>query len=181
VQVHSYRGDRVRGLDNHAPQFSLRLQLIRGGMPGSTPWLVCRVGTTLCALPIEQVIEVMRPLPVIAIAHAPDCVLGMCVMRGEAVPVVDVARCLSAQAGEPTRFVAVRAGARRIALAVDAVAGTVELSSARVAQVPPLLSAANAAMEAVSTLDNALLMLLESGRVLPDFEHEEFSSHARGD
>lgn len=146
-------------------------------MPTSTPWLLCRVRETLCAVPIEQVIEIMRPLPVNPIAQAPACVLGMSVIRGEAVPVVDLARILLANAGEPTRFVSVRAGERRIALAVDAVPGTLELSAARVAEVPALLSRASAAVEAITTLDNTLLVLFESTRVLPANDVAKLAGH----
>jgi purine-binding chemotaxis protein CheW len=123
------------------------------------------------------VIEIMRPLPVNPIAQAPECVLGMCVIRGEAVPVVDLARLLLADAGEPTRFVSVRAGERRIALAVDAVPGTLELSAARVAEVPALLSRASAALEAITTLDKTLLVLFESSRVLPANEVAKLADH----
>ena len=146
-------------------------------MPTSTPWLLCRVRSTLCALPIAQVIEIMRPLPVNPIAQAPECVLGMCVIRGEAVPVVDLAKLLLAEAGEPTRFVSVRAGQRRIALAVDGVPGTRELTAAQVAEVPPLLSRASEAVEAITTLDKTLLVLFESSRVLPALDIEGLADH----
>lgn len=147
-------------------------------MPASTPWLLCRARTNLCALPIAHVIEIMRPLPVVALAQAPECVLGMCVVRGVAVPVVDVARCICAQPGEPTRFVTVRAGQRCLALAVDAVTGTIELSADRLSEVPALLSRASPAVQAVAALDTALLLLLQSGRVLPEFDLPELPTHA---
>lgn len=146
-------------------------------MPTSTPWLQCRVRSTLCALPVDQVIEIMRPLPVSPVARAPECVLGMCVIRGEAVPVVDLARLLLGEAGEPTRFVCVRAGERRVALAVDGVPGTLELSAAQVAEVPPLLARASAAVEAITTLDKTLLVLFESSRVLPAVEVAKLAEH----
>lgn len=146
-------------------------------MPTSTPWLLCRVRSTLCALPIDQVIEIMRPLPVNPIARAPHGVLGMCVIRGEAVPVVDLARLLLGEVGEPTRFVSVRAGERRIALAVDGVPGTLELSAPQVAQVPALLARASAAVEAITTLDKTLLLLFESSRVLPAAEVAKLAGH----
>lgn len=146
-------------------------------MPASSPWLLCRVRSNLCALPIEQVLEVMRPLPIIPVAQAPHAVLGLCVLRGLVVPVVDLARCLSDQAGEPTRFVAVRVGERRLALAVDAVCGTIVLDSERVAEVPPLLARTSSALHAVTALDSSLLMLLQASRVLPDAVLSELTIH----
>jgi purine-binding chemotaxis protein CheW len=146
-------------------------------MPASSPWLLCRVRSNLCALPIEQVLEVMRPLPILPVAQAPQAVLGMCVLRGAAVPVIDLALCICGLAGEPTRFVSVRAGERRMALAVDAVSGTIVLEAERVAEVPPLLAQAAPALAAVMALDTSLLMLLQAGRVLPDAALSELTIH----
>lgn len=42
----------------------------------------------------------MRPLPVAAVAGAPDFVAGVAIIRGDAVPVVDAARLLTGE-GEP--------------------------------------------------------------------------------
>lgn len=117
----------------------------------------------------------MRPLPLIPIAEAPECVLGMCVMRGAAVPVVDAARCVLGLRGEPTRFVAIRAGERRIGLAVDGVEGTIELTDEHTANLPALLSRASAAVQAALALDGEFLMLLQLSRVLPELTLPELS------
>jgi purine-binding chemotaxis protein CheW len=150
-------------------------------MSASTPWLLCRVRTSLCALPLAQIVEVMRPLPLIPLAQAPECVLGMCVMRGVAVPVVDAARCVLGQPGEPGRFVSVRAGERRMALAVDAVLGALDLTEERIAEVPSLLASASAAVQAVATLDREFLMLLQAGRVMPELDLPQSAHHATSD
>jgi purine-binding chemotaxis protein CheW len=125
------------------------------------------------------VLEVMRPLPVVPIAAAPACVLGMCVMRGQPVAVVDAGALLVGQACDPTRFVATRAGERRIALAVDAVLGTVDLEEGRAAELPSLLDGASTAVAAVAALDRQFLLLLQTARILPDFSLPELPSHAR--
>ena len=91
-------------------------------------------------------------------------------MRGSAAPVVDAAQCVLGRPGEPTRFVAVRAGERRIALAVDAVLGTIELADDRASELPGLLSGASAAVAATAALDQTFLLLLQAGRMLPEFE-----------
>jgi hypothetical protein len=41
-------------------------------------WLLCRAASTLCALPVEQVLEVMRVLPLEPFAAAPRYVLEKC-------------------------------------------------------------------------------------------------------
>jgi purine-binding chemotaxis protein CheW len=118
-------------------------------------------------LPLADVVEIMRPLPVIPIVDAPSGVLGMCVMRGVATPVIDAAQCVLGTPGTPTRFVALRAGERRIALAVDAVPGTLDLAEARATQLPQLLASASAAVVATAALDAQFLLLLSTGRILP--------------
>ncbi len=136
----------------------------------SGPALVCRARHVLAGLPLAHVIETMRPLPTQALGGAPPYVLGVAVIRGVATPVVDAGALLgSKDAGAPTRFVTVRAGARTIALAFEEVRGIRTLASASFAALPGLLAGdAAAAAHALGTLDAELLVVLESARVLPD-------------
>ncbi|OFW20804.1 MAG: hypothetical protein A3H97_13085 [Acidobacteria bacterium RIFCSPLOWO2_02_FULL_65_29] len=130
--------------------------------------LLFRVSTRLCALPLEHVVETMRPQPVERFAGAPAFVMGVAVIRGDAVPVVDVAAVLAAADSAVSRFVTVRAGARRVALAVGAVVGIVSVPAGS-PQAPPLLGEARAeAIAALGTLDGELLCVLDSARMVPD-------------
>src|SRR5215831_758193 len=106
---------------------------------------------------MADVIETMRVLPIEAIAGAPRFVLGLAVIRGEPVPVVDVARLLGAEAAQPRRFVTVRGARRPIALAVDAVLG-VRAAVVELSELPPLAGAVAAeAIAAIGALDAQLL------------------------
>ncbi|HVZ36331.1 MAG TPA: chemotaxis protein CheW, partial [Polyangiaceae bacterium] len=51
--------------------------------------LVCRVRARLCALPVTQVVETLRPLPAERLAGMPAFVTGVGMIRGEPVPIVD--------------------------------------------------------------------------------------------
>jgi purine-binding chemotaxis protein CheW len=51
--------------------------------------LLFRARRHLCAMPTEQVVETMRPLPVEPLAAAEPFVLGLCRIRDTSVPVVD--------------------------------------------------------------------------------------------
>jgi purine-binding chemotaxis protein CheW len=132
------------------------------------PVLLIRVGSQLAALPLSDVVETLRPLPCEAAPGAPPFVIGVSVIRGQPVTVVDLARLLGAQAHTIGRFVTVRAGDRRIALAVDAVVGTEMLDPARLVALPPLLSAGSDVVRALAALDRQLLVVLESGRAWAD-------------
>src|ERR1700716_1599169 len=98
--------------------------------------LLCRVGALLCALPLEHVEETMRPLAVEAIAGVPSFVRGLAVVRGVPIPVIDAASLLSGGGSRPARFGTRKFGSRRIALAVDAVVGVVEIPPASLNALP---------------------------------------------
>jgi purine-binding chemotaxis protein CheW len=131
--------------------------------------LVCRVQARLCALPLEHVVETMRPLAVEPLANAPSFVLGLAVVRGEPLAVVDAARVMGMQDAPIGRFVTVAVGVRRIALAVGDVVGMRRLPPGSLRALPPLLhEAAGDVVDAVGLLDAELLLMLRSARLLPD-------------
>jgi purine-binding chemotaxis protein CheW len=131
--------------------------------------LICRVQTRLCALPLEHVVETMRPLPTATVAGSPHFVRGLAVIRGDPVPVIDAARLLGAQDAQAERFVTITAGGRRVALAVDSVLGVRAVPADSLQQLPPLLHEAGADVVAsIGLLDAELLLVLHSTRLLPD-------------
>jgi purine-binding chemotaxis protein CheW len=115
------------------------------------------------------VVEVMRPLPLERVADTREFVLGMSVVRGEAVPVVDAGRLLDGHAATSGgRLVTLRIDRRRIALRVDDVLGVRAIPQEILREVPPLLGAASATRVALGTLDGRLLELLDTARLLPE-------------
>ena len=133
--------------------------------------VLCRIGTQLCAVPIEHVAETLRPLPIEPLAGMPPFVLGVAVIRNAATPVIDAGRLIgvATEGTEPTRFLTLKVGERRVALAVDAVVDVVDVATLSMAGLPPLLQAAGAdVVSAIGVLDAHLLLLLRSARVLPE-------------
>lgn len=128
--------------------------------------LLLRTSRAVVGLPIATVVETLRPLACAPIAGAPPELLGLSVIRGEPVPVVDLARALGHDPGPATRFVTVRAGARTVALQVEAVLGTSTLAPERMAALPPLLGDASQ-LGWLGRLDHELLLVLEAGRFVP--------------
>jgi purine-binding chemotaxis protein CheW len=70
--------------------------------------LLTRVGARLCAVPLAHAVETMRLLPVSPLADAPPFVRGLAIIRGQAVPVVDLGALLGEPAVAVTRLVLVR-------------------------------------------------------------------------
>jgi purine-binding chemotaxis protein CheW len=137
--------------------------------PADDRFLLCEVADQLHALPLERVIETMRPLPVRPIEGVPAPVLGLAVVRGAAIPVIDAARLLGqASTSPPQRFVTLRVGERAAALAVHGVRGICALRESQLRALPPLLSQADGGgVRAMAMLDDALVLVLESARLVP--------------
>jgi purine-binding chemotaxis protein CheW len=138
-------------------------------------WLVCRAGAQLFALRAAEVIETMRPLPLEPVCDAPPFVSGLAVIRGVPVPVVDLATLFGAARSHTARFVTLRIGARTVALAVDAVIGLRAIPAQSLQDLPPLLRDGNGErISALGTLDTELLVLLQSGRLIPERAWDTF-------
>jgi purine-binding chemotaxis protein CheW len=137
---------------------------------GALSLLLCRAGSRVCGLPLANVIETMRPMPLEAIAGMPAFVVGLSVVRGAPTPVVDLPTLLGEDCQAPrARLIAVRIAERTVLLAAHAVLGIRTLDKSSIAASPPLLSHASAAfVSAIGTLDGQLLLILETGRLVPD-------------
>lgn len=136
---------------------------------GAQFFLLCRAGSILCALPVAHVTEIMRMLPLEQIADAPEYVLGLSVVRGVPVPVVDVGVIVCGKKSPPTRLVAIKAEKRAIALAVDAVLSLIPIGADALGELPPLLQDGGAeAIAGVGARDSELLLTLRTGRLIPD-------------
>jgi purine-binding chemotaxis protein CheW len=129
--------------------------------------LICRVGGRVCALPLEHVREVMRPCRTERVLPAPRYLLGVALIRGQTVPVVDAAVLLTGDRDDVvTRFVLLRLEERRVALAVAEVIGTRVLDRDELAGLPPLLAERAELIEHVTVLDGKLVEVLASARLI---------------
>ena len=138
------------------------------------------MGERLCALPLEHVLEVMRPLAVERVEGAPPFVSGLSVVRGEAVAVVDARRLLGEDPAPAQRWVSLHVGPRRLALAVTAVLGTRSLARAELSSAPPWLGEAAELRATLGTLDGHLLEVLESARLLPQLPGDSDGAASAG-
>ncbi len=129
--------------------------------------LLVRSGVRICALPIERVVETLRPLAIEPLTDLPAIVRGVAVVRGQPVPVVELERFLSGTSSERVRrWVVLRLGTRRLVLTVDDVVAVAEIGGDRPG--PLLASACGAAVESLAAVDRELLLFLDASRVVPE-------------
>lgn len=76
------------------------------------------------AIDILRVREILNPLPIVPLPHAPSAVLGVADHRGEVVPILEVRRrfgLASSPATRRTKWIVVELGDRLVGLVVDSV------------------------------------------------------------
>ncbi len=87
-------------------------------------WVSFLVGEVRYAVEIQIVREIVNPLPVVSLPHAPAEVMGVADHRGEVLPVIDLRRRLrlvEAKLDKNTRVLLVDTGDEILGLLVDAV------------------------------------------------------------
>ncbi len=144
-----------------------------GGTSGAKRLLICRAGAKVCGLPLEHVLETMRPLPVEPLAQMPDFVLGVALIRGRPTPVVDTRQLLGSPSERPpTRYVTLGFGehaGRVTAFALDSVIGVRDVAMEVLSALPALLGESRGELvQAFGALDAELFLVLEHARLLPD-------------
>lgn len=130
-------------------------------------FLVVRAGGRSCAFPIGSVVEAFRPMDVKEVPDSPACVRGLAIVRGEPVLVLDLATLIGGEPEPIGRFVVLRGGSRRVAVAVTSVVGVQVVAANLLSLLPPLLRGARADVVAqIGTLDRELLSVIEPSRLL---------------
>lgn len=132
--------------------------------------LLVRVQATICSLPVRDVIETMRPLPVLPLTDVPAFVAGISLIRGIPTPVIELGALFQPNHhAPPGRFVTVRVAGRVIALAVQTVIGIAELNHLDATSLPALLNNARTdAIEAIGRLDSDVLVVLQTAKLVPE-------------
>lgn len=139
-------------------------------------FLLCRVVNSWCALALQGLGEVMRPLPVDRLAGLPEFVDGLAIIRGKALPVINLPLLLCgsrSQADFQERFVTAQSEGRMLALRVDEVAGIFPLEAAMWHALPNLFEQLQGEhLAALGSLDGELLMLLRRTNLLSEADWE---------
>lgn len=123
----------------------------------------------MVAVRLADVVETMRPLAIEPLTGAPAFVLGVSIIRGAPVPVVDAGALVGAGPSPCRRLVALRVDRRAVALGVDDVVGVRAIAGPTLRDLPPLLGEARAdGIASLGSLDRELLLVLHAARILPE-------------
>jgi purine-binding chemotaxis protein CheW len=146
-------------------------------------FLICRSALRLCGFPLEKVSETTRILPVDPFPKMPSFLTGVSKIRGETVPVVNLAALLGHSTHlDATRYVTVNLGERLVAFAVESIIGVRHLNVDSIQELPPLLSDAKGEIvAAIATLDAELLILLQRTCCFPENIWETLSASEKSE
>jgi purine-binding chemotaxis protein CheW len=133
------------------------------------------------AVEIRRVREIVRPLPLVPLPHAPPAIIGVADHRGEVVPVLDVRRRLglaSVPPGKRTKWILVSLAARAVALVVDGVSDVFAASEQDRREVPSTgVGDAARGISAVFGHRGSLVFVLDVDRVAAAAELVDLPSH----
>lgn len=127
-----------------------------------------RVGGVHYAADIMRVREIVNPLPLVAMPHAPPWVIGVADHRGTVVPVVDLRRRFGLEPGDAARgkWILAEALGRDVGLAVDDVSQVFARPAEGVRAAPEIArTAAGDFVSGVISLQGELVFLLDLDRV----------------
>jgi len=132
--------------------------------------LIIRAAGSRWAIPARDAVETMRALPIKPVASPFPAMVGLSVVRGLPIPVVDIARLLTGSSdAQAARFVTVRCGARIVALLVEAIEGIRTIAERTGPEERSLArSAAAGAIASLGSLDHEFLGLLSVTRLFAD-------------
>jgi purine-binding chemotaxis protein CheW len=123
-----------------------------------------RVGAEEYALPVEHVLEVVEVGELAAVPGASPSVLGIRNLRGQVLPVFDLAALFRIQGGGvPGRVLVAEDGGRRVGLAVDGVTDVGELPE-------PGEETESAFLLGAALVDEALVGVIDFPRLLDGLE-----------
>ena len=130
--------------------------------------LVVRIGTSLHALPISAVEEVLPALPIEWIPQCPPFVRGVVFVRGHLIPVLDAAERLGlrnhVRPPEP-HIVCLRVGSRLVGLEVDEAVNLIEVSLGDALPVEEV-NAQRGFMSGLIEQDGQVIRLLDAERMI---------------
>ena len=129
----------------------------------SRSFVVCEVGDTFYVFPVEQVQEIIQPMPLTSLPHAPPGIVGAIEHRDTVVPVLDLAQRLGF--GETVdrrrKWVLLRARERTLGIVVRRVHEVLEVPEDSLRPAPDVGNAAARGASSVLNYNGGMAFVLD--------------------
>jgi len=142
--------------------------------------VVFKLGKEEYGVDIAQVREIVRWQQITKVPQAPSFVEGIVNLRGQIIPIVDLAKRFSLMSGETSReesrrIVVVHIDGRAIGILVDGVSEILRIPTSQIEPPPPIVAGTMGAdfLRGVGKVDGRLIIILDLNRI---FSQEEMSS-----
>ncbi len=137
---------------------------------------------------IGSILEIIRPEAVTKVPGSPDFIEGIIKLRGQVIPVIDLARRFGLagpeRAAESRKIIVVEAGGTKVGMLVDGVSEVLRFSGDQVKPPPEIVAdPATAYLQGIVLIDERLIILLDVRRLLYEEEKgalEEITGAAAG-
>lgn len=120
-------------------------------------------------VPIAQVREINRLVPITAVPKAPQSVLGIINLRGKVIPVISLRDRFGFEVvsnDEATRIVVSELAGQTVGFVVDAVTEVLSLNDTSIEPAPESVSGVDATfIKGIGKLDNRLIIVLDLEKV----------------
>lgn len=130
------------------------------------------IGKAHFGVDILMVQEIIRMAPITSVPNSPDFIEGVINLRGNIIPVIDLRKRLNLDGttsiGSNTRVLIVRVDERVTGFIVDSVSKVLKIQGESIEPPPEIVVAGlkSKYIHGVCKLDEALLILLDFGRIL---------------
>jgi purine-binding chemotaxis protein CheW len=126
-------------------------------------YLAFGVGDEMYGLPIEVIEEIIKPLPTTPVPRTAAFVLGIANVRGNVMPVIDLAARLKLRAGErerSARVLVVRSDGERYGVLVDSVHDVRAIAPESLEEAPTTIGGKGDFVAALARVSGQLLIVL---------------------
>lgn len=136
-----------------------------------TKWATFRLGEELLGLPVEDVQEVVLVQPLTPVPLAPDLFLGLLNLRGQVMPVLDLARAMGVGERDVSsgKLLVVKVGGEAMSLHVDEVGDVLELPESGWRSPPETVALRHRrVIDAIFPLDGKVVLALKLNAMLTE-------------
>ena len=139
--------------------------------------VIFKIGNEEFGVPISQVREIVRLVPITPVPHAPDFIEGVVNLRGKIVAVIDLARRLNLKAAlrsDNARIIVVEVEEDTVGMIVDEVTEVLRITQENIEQTPELIAAEihQKYIKGVGKLGERLIILIDLLRIFSSDEIE---------